>query len=430
MNSRRLLVPFSAALLLVPALAHAGEDAISAGDTAWMLMSTALVMLMIPGLAFFYGGMTRRKNVLSTLMHSIVALGAISIVWMVIGYSLAFGANEKGLNWFVGGLDYLCQRGVGMEASGTIPHALFMVFQLTFAAITPALISGSIAERVKFSSYVVFIVLWSVLVYAPVCHWVWGGGWLMERGALDFAGGTVVHILSGAAGAAFAIALGARRGYRKEPMPPHNLPFTILGMGLLWFGWFGFNAGSALAANGLAAIAMVNTNAAAAAAMLSWLFMEKITHTGKPTALGAASGAVAGLVAVTPAAGFVSPMYAVIIGLIGGVCCQIAVSVRAKSSLDDSLDVIGVHFVGGTVGALLTGVFAVEAIGGASGLLEGNGAQLVEQFIGVVASAVYSFVVSLVLIKVIGAAMGLRVSEEEETQGLDISQHGETAYDL
>ncbi len=438
---------FTLALLGLPLAAQAAEPApINTGDTAWMLISSALVLFMIPGLAFFYGGMVRGKNVLSTLMHSMAAAAVISVLWMVLGFSLAFAPDiggKDGFGW-VGGLDYLGLKGVWGDPhpfyAATYPFITFMGFQLMFAAITPALISGAIAERVKFSGYLLFIVLWSILIYAPVAHWVWApDGWLFKKGALDFAGGTVVHILSGAAAAAFALVLGPRKGYRKEPLTPHNVPFTVLGTGLLWFGWFGFNAGSAGPWNGagpLAGFAFVNTNAGAAAAAFSWMIMEWIRN-GKPTALGLASGAVAGLVAITPAAGFVTPMSAIVIGLIGGAVCQLAVSIRAKTGLDDSLDVIGVHFIGGTTGAILTGVFATKTIYPFSivdgqpinlGLVDGNPGQITVQVIAVLAAATFSFVGSLVLANVVKLITGIRPSEEEEVEGLDISQHGESAY--
>lgn len=437
----------AAAIALLPASARAAEAAApvhNGADIAWMLVSSALVMLMVPGLAFFYGGMVRGKNVLSTLMHSMVSMAAITIVWMVIGFSLAFSKDVGG--GFVGGFDYVGLNGVWDQNhpfyAATYPFILFMVFQLMFAAITPALISGAIAERVKFSGYLLFIVLWSILVYAPLAHWVWAEkGWILDLGALDFAGGTVVHISSGAAALAFAMVLGPRKGHKKEPMPPHNLVYTVLGAGLLWFGWFGFNAGSAGPWNGsgpLAVYAFVNTNAGAAGALMSWILLEWIRN-GRPTALGAASGAVAGLVAITPAAGYVTPMAAIIIGLIGGAACQTAVTIRAKTNLDDSLDVVGVHFVGGVTGAIFTGVFATNTIFnlGAKdkkgnllplGLVDGAPELVLTQVIAVVAAALFSFVVSYIILQVVKMITGIRVTEEEEVEGLDISQHGESAY--
>lgn len=419
-----------AVTLLMPSDAFAAADAagaINSGDTAWLLASTALVMLMTPGLAFFYAGMVRRKNVLGTIMHSFILLCAISIVWILWGYTLAFGPDVGG---FVGDLSMLGLRGVGTEANGTIPHLLFMMFQGMFAVITPALISGAYAERIKFSSMLVFSVIWVTIVYAPVAHWVWGGGWIGEWvGALDFAGGTVVHINSASAAFAAALVLGKRKGYPKDAMAPHNLTMTVLGAALLWFGWFGFNAGSALAADGMAAIALVTTNTGAAAAALGWLLVETL-HRGKATAFGAVSGAVAGLVAITPGAGFVTPMGAIAIGFIAGALCYTAVYIRPKLGYDDSLDVVGIHGVGGAWGAMATGIFAVAAIGGTDGLLNGNPGLLLKQFIAVVATIAYSLPVSYLLLKAIDLTMGLRVSEEHEADGLDLSQHGEEGYSL
>ena len=419
-----------ALILSLGATAFGADEAaaaIDSGDTAWLLISTALVMLMTPGLAFFYAGMVRKKNVLGTLMHSFIMLCVMSIVWILWGYTMAFGTDIGG---FVGGLNMLGLKGVGMEPNGTIPHLLFMMFQGMFAVITPALISGAYAERIKFSSMVVFSVLWVTLVYSPVCHWVWGGGWIAEKiGALDFAGGTVVHINSAAAAFAAALIIGKRRGYLSESMAPHNLPMTVLGAALLWFGWFGFNSGSALTSGGLAALAFVTTNTGAAAAALGWIAAELI-HRGKATAFGAVSGAVAGLVAITPAAGFVTPMGSILIGLGGGVLCYIAVTLRPKLGYDDSLDVVGIHGVGGTWGAIATGIFAVAAIGGTDGLLAGNPGLVWAQFVGVIATIAYSLTVSLILLKAVDLVMGLRISEEEEMSGLDLSQHGEEGYSL
>ncbi len=413
--------------MAVPTFAESAASAIDSGDTAWLLMSTALVMLMTPGLAFFYAGMVRRKNVLGTIMHSFIMLCAVSIVWILWGYTLAFGNDVGG---FIGDLSMFGLKGVGTEANGTIPHILFMMFQGMFAIITPALISGAYAERIKFSSMLVFSILWVTFVYSPVAHWVWGGGWIGTYiGALDFAGGTVVHINSAAAALAAALVLGKRKGYLKEPMAPHNLPMTVLGASLLWFGWFGFNSGSALASDGLAAIAFVTTNTAAAAAALGWLLVEAL-HRKKATALGAVSGAVAGLVAITPAAGFVTPMGAIAIGFGGGALCYIAVTMRPKLGYDDSLDVVGIHGVGGTWGALATGIFAVAAIGGTDGLLNGNPGLVVKQAIAIIATISYSLVVSFVLLKAVDLVMGLRVLEDEEVSGLDLSQHGEEGYSL
>ncbi len=400
-----------------------------------MLMSTALVMLMTaPGLAFFYGGLVRRKNVLATMMQSFFVLCLLSIQWILWGYSLAFGPD---IGHFIGSFAWVGLKGVGMapnpDYAATIPHLLFMAYQMMFAVITPALITGAFAERMKFSTYVIFTLLWATLVYDPVCHWVWGsGGWLRNMGALDFAGGTVVHVSSGISALVCALILGKRRGYGKEPMPPHNLPLTILGAALLWFGWFGFNAGSALGANELAVWAFIATNTAAAAAGLTWMFIEwKVI--GKPTILGGATGAVAGLVAVTPAAGFVSPISAIFIGIIVSIVCYTAVAVvKQKLAYDDSLDAFGVHGVGGTTGALLTGLFAQKIINGAGndGLFFGNPSLLVTQAIGVVATMIYSVVVTIILLKVLDATMGLRVPATEEVVGLDITQHEESAYTL
>lgn len=403
------------------------------GDTAWLLISTALVMFMTPGLALFYGGMVRRKNVLGTLMHSFVALAIITVQWVLFGYSLAFGPDVGSI---IGSLDWIGLKGVGFEPNGdyapTIPHQLFMVFQMTFAIITPALISGAIAERIKFSAYVVFMFLWAALVYDPLAHWVWGaGGWMKSLGALDFAGGLVVHISSGVTALAAVLVLGKRKGYGADLMAPHNLTLTVIGAALLWFGWFGFNGGSALASGDLATSAFVATQIGAGAAAFSW-FMVEWAHRGKPTALGLVSGAVAGLVAITPASGFVGPLSSLIIGLIGGALCYAAVSLKPRFGYDDSLDVVGVHAVGGTTGALLTGLFASKAINaaGADGLFFGNASQFGIQALSVVVAWVYSFAVSWIILKIIDAVMGLRVSEEDESDGLDLSQHGEVGYTL
>ncbi|HZD59807.1 MAG TPA: ammonium transporter [Anaerolineae bacterium] len=405
----------------------------NAGDTAWMLVATALVMFMTPGLALFYGGMVRSKNVLGTIMHSFIMLGVATIVWVLYGYSLAFGPDQFGI---IGDLSWLGLKGVGMapnaDYAATIPHILFMAFQMMFAVITPALISGAFAERIKFSSFLVFMVAWMTLVYSPVAHWVWGvGGWIRELGALDFAGGTVVHINAAFGALAAAIIIGKRKGFGKEAMHPHNLPMTILGAAILWFGWFGFNAGSALTAGGLASIAFVVTHIATGTGALGWVLAEKI-KTGKPTTLGAASGAVAGLVAITPASGFVGPIAAIAIGLTAGVLCYLAVGLKFKLGYDDSLDVVGVHGVGGIIGALLTGVFASIVINsaGANGLVHGNASLLIKQLIAVGTTVGYSFIASFIILKVINAVMGLRVSEEDEVTGLDLSLHSETGYAL
>jgi Amt family ammonium transporter len=402
------------------------------GDTAFVLVSAALVMFMTPGLALFYGGMVRAKNVLGTLMQSMFALGLVSILWVLIGYTLAFGPDKGGL---IGGLDYLGFSGVGAEPNAdlaaTIPHSLFATFQLMFAIITPALITGAFAERMKFTGYVAFTAAWLLLVYAPMAHWVWApGGWIRELGALDFAGGTVVHINAGIAALAAVIVIGKRRGFGKEAFVPHNLTLTILGTGILWFGWFGFNAGSALGANGLAASAFLVTNIGAAAGAVGWALFDSVKEK-KSTTLGVASGAVAGLVAITPAAGFVTPMSAIAIGLVAGLVCAYAVSFKFRLGYDDSLDVVGVHMVGGLVGALLTGVFADLAVNeaGANGLVNGGGLALLgKQFVAVGVTIAFSFSVTFVLLKVVQAVIGLRVTEDDEVAGLDLAQHAEAGY--
>jgi len=406
-------------------------DAINGADTTWVLVSTALVMLMTPGLAFFYGGLVRQKNVLSTLMHSFFVLALISLVWVLWGYSLAFAPS---INGFVGGLDWVGLQGVSAEPNpdyaATIPAYAFMAFQMMFAIITPALISGAFAERKRFVAFAVFAVLCSTLVYSPVAHWVWGvGGWIRELGALDFAGGTVVHITSGVSALVCALVLGKRLGYGNEPMQPHNAAYTLLGTGLLWFGWFGFNAGSSLAANGLAASALVTANTAAAAGLIAWLTASWIRHK-RPSVIGASAGAVAGLVGITPAAGFVTPMAAIIIGLVTGLTCFYAVEYVVRGRVDDALDVFGVHGVGGIVGAILTGIFATTSVNpaGFDGLLYGNPGQVVTQLIAVVVVAAYAGVVTFGLLKLIDVTIGLRVTEQEEHEGLDASQHGEAAY--
>jgi Amt family ammonium transporter len=401
-------------------------DALNQADTAWLMVSCALVMLMTPGLALFYGGMVGSKNVLSSFMHSFIALGIITLQWVVIGYSLSFGSDLGG--GFIGGFEYAFLNGVGLEPQegSTIPHILFMAFQMMFAIITPALISGAIAERMKFSAYFVFIILWATLVYDPICHWVWGpDGWLGVRGALDFAGGTVVHLSSGAAALVCALVIG-RRG---RPGPPHNLTLTLLGAGMLWFGWFGFNAGSALAANENAALALVNTHVAAGAAALSWAVVEWIKQ-GKPTALGVASGLVAGLVVITPAAGFVGPTSAVLMGLVAGPVCYGAVMLKGTLGYDDALDAFGIHGVGGALGAVLTGVFASAVWGGTDGLIGGNSELFTENIIGVLAAAAYSAAVTFVILKALDATIGLRVSSDEESEGLDTNLHGEEGYHM
>jgi ammonium transporter, Amt family len=408
----------------------------NAADTTWVLVSAALVLLMTPGLALFYGGMVSQKNVLSTFMHSFFALGLITVMWIFYGYSLAFAPG----NAWIGDLSMVMLKGVGVEGNAVpqmvdgklvpfvsnIPHLAFMAFQMMFAIITPALISGAFAERVKFKTYVIFTLAWATLVYAPVAHWVWHPhGWIFKDGGLDFAGGTVVHAISGCAALVFAIVIGKR----KRPAPPHNLPMVLTGAGLLWFGWFGFNAGSALGANGLAATALVNTHIAAAGAMLSWLLVESM-KVGKPTALGAASGLVAGLVVITPCAGFVSPMSALWIGLIGGAVCFGGVMLKSKAGYDDALDAFGVHGVGGITGGILLGVFADKAwnSAGQDGLLLGQSALLIANIKGLAVACLYSMVVTFVLLKILQATIGLRVSEDIEEEGLDPNLHGERAY--
>ncbi len=412
------------ALAALPGFA-AAEDGLNTGDTAWLLVSSALVLLMLPGLALFYGGMVRKKNVLSSMMHSFVAMGVIGVQWVVVGYTIAFGPGESA---FWGGLGKFLLSGVGPDSlSGTVPEFAFIMFQGMFAIITPALISGAIAERVKFMPYVIFILLWSTLIYDPLAHWVWGSnGWLLEMGALDFAGGTVVHISSGVSALAAIAIIGRRKGWPTTAMFPHNLTLTLLGAGLLWFGWFGFNAGSALASNGSAALAFTNTQTAAAAACCSWLLAEWFIHK-KGSALGAASGIVAGLVAITPAAGFVTPGASILIGGIAGILCYGAVLMKGKLGYDDSLDAFGVHGVGGTWGALATGIFATV---GGTGLLAGNPKQFLIQLLSVVVAAAYAFVGTIILVKLIDLIFGFRVTDEEETVGLDEKVHGEVGYNF
>ncbi len=431
MNKKLLAAAGAGALASLPAMADGtanlvAASTISAGDTAWMMTSTALVLFMtIPGLALFYAGMVRKKNVLATLMQSFAICAAMTVLWTIIGYSLAFSPG----NSVIGGLDrvlldgmlYLKDAGklTVHPLASTIPEGVFMMFQMTFAIITPALITGAFAERMKFSSMLVFMVLWSLVVYAPVAHWVWApGGWMADKGVLDFAGGTVVHINAGVAGLVAALVLGKRVGFGKEAMPPHNLVLTLVGASMLWVGWFGFNAGSAVAADGRAAMAMVATQVATGIAALGWMAAEWIAK-GKPSVLGIVSGAVAGLVAITPAAGFVDAKGALVIGLVAGVVCYwSATSLKHMLKYDDSLDAFGVHGIGGIIGALLTGVFAVKDIGGVEG-------SLMTQAIGVGATAIYCGIVTFVLLKIVDAVMGLRVSEEEEREGLDVVLHGE-----
>jgi Amt family ammonium transporter len=409
---------------------------VNSGDTSWVLASTALVLFMTPGLALFYGGMVRRKNVLGMLMQNYVVMGIASVVWVWLSYSLAFGIDWGG-HGIVGTLHFAGLAHIDSQAvpgyagsiAQTIPPLVFVIFQMMFAVITVGLITGSSADRLKFGSFVVFAIAWSVLVYAPIAHWVFSPtGWLAKRGSEDFAGGTVVHINAAMAGAALALVAGRRKGWPKTPMEPHNVPLTVLGAGILWFGWFGFNAGSALAANNLSAHAFVNTNTASAAALLAWIAVEKLRN-GKSTSLGAASGAVAGLVAITPACGFVNLLGATAIGVAAGALCALAVSVKFKLKLDDSLDVLAVHFVGGVLGALLIGLFGTAAIGGKNGLFYGgSGSLLGHQALAVVSVAAYSLVASALIALAIKHTMGLRVREEDEDAGLDVSQHGESAY--
>jgi len=402
----------------------------NAGDTVFVLFSSALVMLMTPGLALFYGGMTRAKNVLGTMMQSFIILGIVTLEWVLWGYSMSFGPDYGGI---IGGLEWFGLKGVGMEPSAnyasTVPHLAFMIFQCMFAIITPALITGAFAERMKFSAFLLFTLLWSTFVYNPLAHWVWGGGWIGKMGALDFAGGTVVHISSGISAMAAALMVGKRIGFGSIPYIPHNVPMTITGAALLWFGWFGFNAGSALACNGLAASAFVVTHIASALAALSWIMIEWI-HRGKPTTLGAASGAVAGLVAITPASGFVGPISAVVIGAVAGVVCYGGILMKTRLGYDDSLDVVGIHGLGGTWGALATGLFATTAVNGdgVNGLFFGNPVLLWTQFISVIATMVFSFIMTSLILKFVDLVVGLRVTHEEEERGMDVSLHNETGY--
>jgi Amt family ammonium transporter len=418
---------------------------INSGDTAWVLAASALVLFMTPGLAFFYAGFVRSKNVLGTIMQSFIVMGLVGVLWVVVGYSLAFGPDQGGI---IGNFDWIGLKDVGMAPSDTyavtVPHEAFMIFQAMFAIITPALITGAFAERAKFSTFLIFMAAWSLLVYAPVAHWVFSAdGWLSafdaypaEAGkaasgsginALDFAGGTAIHVNAGAAALAAAIFYGKRKGYGTEPMEPHNVPFIVLGAGILWFGWFGFNAGSAGAASGVAANAFVVTNTAAAAAALSWMFASWAL-TGKASVIGAAAGAVAGLVAITPASGFVQPMEAIVIGGVAGTLCYLAIRLRARIGLDDSLDVVGVHGVGGLWGGIGTGLFATAAIGGIDGVFKGEPGQMVDQVVAIGVVAIYSFVVTAVILKVLDLAVGIRLEESDEELGMDVTQHGERGY--
>lgn len=406
---------------------------INTGDTAFVLAAAGLVLLMTPGLALFYGGMVRGKNVLGTILQSFVMISVISLEWVYVGYSMSFGPDVSGL---VGDLSMFALRGVTAEPSPiyatTIPHIVFMIYQCMFAVITPALITGAFAERMRFAPFLAFSVLWAVLVYNPVCHWIWGsGGWLGAKGVLDFAGGLVVHLTCGAAALAAVLVIGPRRGYGEKNFMPHNLPMTLLGTGLLWFGWFGFNGGSALAANGIAAGAFVATHLAGMTGMAVWLTVEWL-HRGKPTTLGAASGAIAGLATITPAAGFVGPNAAVAIGILAGACCYYGVAVKNRLGYDDSLDVVGIHGLGGIIGTLALGVFASKAVnaGGADGLLAGNPSFLGTQFFAVAAVGCYTFIVSWLLLKGINCCTPLRLSVEAEDSGLDLAEHSETAYNM
>ena len=438
---KKLWTIFTVCLLLMlvfaPAAFADGETPaeaakIDTGDTTFVLISSALVMLMTPGLALFYGGMVRTKNALSTIMQSFFIIGLVTVQWVLFGYSLSFGPD---INHLIGSLDWVGLSGVGLEPNAdyaaTIPHQAFMIFQAMFAVITAGLITGAFAERMKFGAFVVFTLLWTTLVYDPMAHWVWGvGGWIRELGVLDFAGGTVVHIISGVSGLTIALIIGKRKGYGSEVMMPHHLPMTVIGASLLWFGWFGFNAGSALSANGLAANAFVVTHVAAAAATVSWVLTEWLYH-GKPTILGAASGCIAGLVAITPAAGFVSLIPAVIIGLSAGIICFLAVAViKPRLGYDDSLDAFGVHGIGGTWGAIATGLFASKAVNpaGADGLFYGNASQLTTQLIGVGISWLFAAVMTFLILKAISLFMEVRANTEQEVQGLDITEHGERGY--
>ena len=414
---------------MLPSLALADE--LSAGDTAWMLTATALVLFMtIPGLSLFYAGMVRSKNVLSVLMQCFAITALMTVLWVIYGYNLAFG-DGGGMNAFWGGFSTLFLAGMGVDSmTGTIPESVFMTFQMTFAIITPALIVGAFAERMKFSALLLFMGVWLTIVYAPICHWVWGGGWLGDYGVLDFAGGTVVHINAGVAGLVAALVLGKRKGFGTAAMPPHNLTLSVIGASMRWVGWFGFNAGSELAADGTAGMAMAVTQIAAAAAALAWMFAEWKVH-GKPSVLGIISGAVAGLIAITPASGSVGPMGALAIGAAAGVGCYwAATSLKRALGYDDSLDVFGVHAVGGIIGAMLTGVFSAVSLGGSGLAHDTIPEQLIAQGLGVGVTIIYTAVVSFIILKVIDALIGLRVDEESEIEGLDVSQHDERGYIL
>jgi Amt family ammonium transporter len=419
-------------LLMGSGAVYAGSAGkVDTGDTAWVMASAALVMLMTPGLGLFYAGMVRRKNVLATIMQSFIMVAVVGVLWIIVGYSLAFGKDHWGI---IGSLDWVGFRGVGADPNpdyaSTIPHQAFAVFQMMFAVITPALITGAFAERIRFKAFLLFMILWAMLVYNPIAHWVWApGGWLREMGVLDFAGGLVVHVSSGVAALCCALVLGRRRGYGTEEMMPHNLTMTLIGTGLLWFGWFGFNAGSALAANGVAVGAFLATNTSGAAAAVTWMVIEW-WHRGKPTALGAASGAVAGLAAVTPASGYVGPMAAMVIGVVVSGLCYFAIMMKSRLRYDDSLDVFGVHGVGGAWGVLATGIFAATAVNaaGADGLVNGGVGFFLKELLAIVVVGGFSFVMTLVLLKLTGILTPLRVVKGDEDSGLDLSQHGETGY--
>ena len=425
----RYVAMMAGLLGMLPSLALADE--LSAGDTAWMLTATALVLFMtIPGLSLFYAGMVRSKNVLSVLMQCFAITALMTVLWVIYGYNLAFG-DGGGMNAFWGGFGNLFLAGMGVDSmTGTIPESVFMTFQMTFAIITPALIVGAFAERMKFSALLLFMGVWLTIVYAPICHWVWGGGWLGDYGVLDFAGGTVVHINAGVAGLVAALVLGKRKGFGTAAMPPHNLTLSVIGASMLWVGWFGFNAGSELAADGTAGMAMAVTQIAAAAAALAWMFAEWKVH-GKPSVLGIISGAVAGLIAITPASGSVGPMGALAIGAAAGMGCYwAATSLKRALGYDDSLDVFGVHAVGGIIGAMLTGVFSAVSLGGSGLAHDTIPEQLIAQGMGVGVTIIYTAVVSFIILKVIDALIGLRVDEDSETEGLDVSQHDERGYIL
>ena len=421
----------TALLGAVPGAAAAADgSAVDGGDTAWLLISTALVMVMLPGLALFYGGLVRKKNVLSTIMHSFFGLALVSVVWVLVGFSLAFGTDVGGLG-LIGNLDYVGFMNVGLEPSTiyavTIPFVLFAAFQLMFAAITPALITGAFAERKRFGAFVLFTILWSILVYSPIAHWVWSAdGWLYKLGALDFAGGTVVHASSGISALIVALLIG-RRVVNGEGLEPHDIPMTVLGAGLLWFGWFGFNAGSALSANGLAANALLVTNTAAAAATITWVLIQYV-HKRKVSVVGAACGAVAGLVAITPASGYVTAGGALVIGLAVGVICYSATLLRSHLRIDDALDVFAVHGVGGTFGAVATGIFATTAINAYPGLIDGNPSQVVTQVVAIGAVIAYAVIATFLIVKLVDVILGLRVNSADEEMGLDMAVHGEVAY--